>query len=408
MGMFLNSRVPYDMYKAVAEDAYFVDKSLLLQELIPALGREQRFFCITRPRRFGKSVMANMIAAFFGKAADSGALFQQLRIAGAGGGDPVQDYRKDLNRHHVIYIDFSQVPELCMDYNVYISRILTGLKNDMRDAYPENVTDLHLSVWDILTNIYEATGDRFIFVMDEWDAVFHMPFITEADRRSYLLFLKMLLKGKIYVELAYMTGVLPIAKYSDGSELNMFLEYNMATAERFSEYFGFSDQEVDDLFEIYLGGTKEPGITREDLRAWYDGYYTASGSRLYNPRSIVSALTDNQLRNYWTSSGIYDSVFGYVKDNVAAVQDDLALMFAGERIPADIQEYAASGMRLETKDEIYSAMVVYGLLTYADGCVFIPNKELMDSYASMMKKEKSLGYIYQLASVSKRMPSFWN
>ena len=107
---------------------------------------------------------------------------------------------------------------------------------------------------------------------------------------------------------------------------------------------------------------------------------------------------DNQLRNYWTSSGTYDSIFGYIKDNIADVQDDLVLMFAGEEISSDIQEYAATSMQLETKDEIYSAMVVYGLLTYEDGCVSIPNKELTDSFAVMMKKENTLGYIYSLAN----------
>ena len=100
----------------------------------------------------------------------------------------------------------------------------------------------------------------------------------------------------------------------------------------------------------------------------------------------MSVLKDNQLRNYWTSSGTYDSIFGYIKDNVEDVQDDLALMFAGEAVPADVMEYAASNMQLTTKDEIYSAMVVYGLLTYHHGCVLIPNKELMKSYAAMMKK----------------------
>ena len=109
---------------------------------------------------------------------------------------------------------------------------------------------------------------------------------------------------------------------------------------------------------------------------------------MYNPRSIICALSDNQLRNYWTSSGTYDSIFSYIKDNVADVQDDLAMMFANEAVPADIHEYAASAMMLETKDEIYSAMVVYGLLTYKDGFVSIPNRELMDSFASMMKKRE--------------------
>ena len=179
--------------------------------------------------------------------------------------------------------------------------------------------------------------------MDEWDAVFHMSFMTEKNREDYLLFLKLLLKGQSYVELAYMTGVLPIAKYSDGSELNMFLEYNMATRIRFSEYFGFSDEEVDKLYEKYLQNTKKPQIDREGLREWYDGYHTASGQRLYNPRSVVCALSDNQLSNYWVSSGKYDSVFSYVKNNIDDVQEDLVLMFAGEKIPSGIEEYAATG-----------------------------------------------------------------
>lgn len=172
---------------------------------------------------------------------------------------------------------------------------------------------------------------------------------------------------------------------------------------KYGEYFGFSNAEVDKLYEIYRQTVKNPKIIREDLRIWYDGYYTAAGEKMYNPRSIVCALTDNQLRNYWTSSGKYDSIFEYIKDNIADVQDDLTLMFAGEAVPADMDEYAAISMELETRDEIYSAMVVYGLLTYEDGYVSIPNRELMESYAAMMKKEKSLGYIYNLANASKKM-----
>lgn len=410
MGMFLNSRIPFDLYKATVSEKYFVDKTELLAELIPALGRNQRFFCITRPRRFGKSVMANMVGAFFGKTEDMGDVFAGLKIASPEILQKLErsrckDYREYLNQYDVIYIDFSEMPENCTSYNAYITRILQGLKKDIAERFAEEVSGEEVSVWDMLTTVYRKSGQRFIFVMDEWDAVFHMDFITESDKRDYLLFLKSLLKDKIYAELVYMTGILPIAKYSDGSELNMFLEYNMATSERFSGYFGFSDSEVDRLYHIYRETAEEVKISRGDLRVWYDGYHTALGEQVYNPRSIVCALTDNQLRNYWTSSGTYDSVFAYVKDNVADIRDDLALLFAGERIPADIYEYAATSMCLETKDEIYSAMVVYGLLTYEAGAVSIPNKELADSFASMMKKEKSLGYIYNLANISKKMLS---
>lgn len=403
MGIFLDSKNPYENFRDMVSDIYFIDKSMLIQELIPSFGRKNRYFCITRPRRFGKTVMANMIGAFFGKAMDSHHLFDDLRIAAGKNMGKNSDYHKHLNQHHVIYIDFSEVPRNCTDYCQYIDRIQNGINKDLAEAYPDFDIREDGTTWDILTDIFQKTGSRFLFIMDEWDALFHMSFTTEENQKSYLLFLKSLLKDKVYVELAYMTGILPIAKYSDGSELNMFMEYNMATSERFSEYFGFTDSEVDELFAIYTETTKEPKITREDLSAWYDGYRTASGSRIYNPRSIVFAFTDNQLRNYWTSSGTYDSIYSYIKDNVNDIQDDLALLFAGEAVPADIQEYAAVSMQLSTKDEIYSAMVVYGLLTFDNGYVSIPNKELSAGFAAMMKKEKSLGYIYNLANASQKM-----
>ena len=147
----------------------------------------------------------------------------------------------------MIYIDFSEMPRECTSYREYIARIQDGILRDMRAAYPGLDIESNAAVWDVLSEIFNKFGDKFIFVMDEWDAVFHMGFVSEKDRENYLLFLKLLLKGQSYVELAYMTGVLPIAKYSDGSEQNMFLEYNMATRIRFSEYFGFSDEEVDML-----------------------------------------------------------------------------------------------------------------------------------------------------------------
>lgn len=403
MGIFLNSRNPYENFREMVSDIYFVDKSMLIQELIPFLGRTNRYFCITRPRRFGKTVIANMIAAFFGKAVGSRHLFDHLNIAAWKDGEKNPDYQKHLNQHHVIYIDFSEVPRNCNSYEQYIDRIQNGINKDLAAAYPDFDICEDGTTWDILTSIFQETGHRFLFIIDEWDAMFHMSFTTEENQKSYLLFLKALLKDKVYTEFVYMTGVLPIAKYSDGSELNMFMEYNMATSVRFSEYFGFSDSEVDKLFTVYQNRTKKATITRKDLAAWYDGYHTAAGSRLYNPRSVVCAFNDNQLRNYWTSSGTYDSIFSYIKDHVNDLQDDLALLFAGEAVPADIQEYAAVSMRISTKDEIYSAMVVYGLLTYQNGYVSIPNKELMDSFSTMMKREKSLGYIYDLANVSQKI-----
>lgn len=172
---------------------------------------------------------------------------------------------------------------------------------------------------------FQRTGKKFIFVIDEWDAIFHMPFITEENQKEYLLFLKALLKDKVYVKFTYMTGVLPIAKYSSGSQLNMFVEYDMTVMERFSDCFGFVEEEVDHLFDIYLKTTKMPKITREELEKWYDRYHTAAGRDC-----IILVL--------W-----------YVRWSTTSWQ--------------------IIGL-------VQGPMVIYGLLTYMDGEVFIPNKEL--------------------------------
>jgi hypothetical protein len=397
MGIFLNSKAPYEAYKKMTQNPYFVDKSLLLTELIPSFGSVNCYCCITRPRRFGKTVMANMIGAFFGKTDKSDCIFQHLAVSEHNAS------RTHRNRYDVIYIDFSRAPKGCSSYAQYIRRIENSLVRDLLNACTDCGVSADDSPWDALQKIYEEKEHKFLFVLDEWDAAFHMPFVSAENQKEYLLFLKCLLKDQPYVEFAYMTGVLPITKYSSGSELNMFVEYDMADSEKFSEYFGFSDTEVDNLYEIYKKNTEFPKFTRQELRIWYDGYYTAAGTRLYNPRSVVLALTDNQLRNYWISSGPYDELFYYIRHNVEDVKDDLVLMISGERVSADIGQFAASSMEIHSREHIYSAMVVYGLLTYENGKIAIPNKELMDKFNELLLTKDSLGYVYQLARKSEQI-----
>lgn len=398
MGIYLNSLGPFSFYSELCQSPYFIDKTPMLEELIPRIGTTQKYICITRPRRFGKSAAANMIAAFFSAASNSGPLFDHLKIA------ETASYTEHLNRHHVIFVAFNRLPRHCVNYQQYIDRIEHRLLEDLKEAYPNVSIEPEDAVWDALNVIHNTEqGIRFLFVFDEWDFIFHKDFITEKDKAAYLDFLSNLLKDQPYVELAYMTGILPIAKYSSGSELNMFTEYTMAEKIKYSSYFGFSEEEVDELFHRYQRLTNNPRITRRELCRWYDGYRTPAGIRLYNPRSVICALSDNQLSNYWTNSGPYDEIFYYVKHNIDDIRDSLALMAAGESVPAKVQEYAATSMELKTKDNIISAMVVYGFLSCENNQVSIPNKELMDQFADMMKREPSLGYVYRLAKESDRM-----
>lgn len=398
MGVYLNSKKPCALYESEASGAYFVDKSAILKELIPLAEQGKQYVCITRPRRFGKTVMANMIGAFWGKGADSRKIFDKLEIA------KCQAYERHINQHDVIYISFNETSRNCKTYQQYIDRIQDRLIKDLKAAYPDNRIDENEAVWDVLEELFEVgDGKKYIFVLDEWDYIFHQEFVTDADKKSYISFLSNLIKDKPYVSLAYMTGILPIAKYSSGSELNMFIEFTMAKSPAFSDYFGFTEEEVDELFKRYMENCNSPAVTREGIREWYDGYHTASGERVYNPRSVVYALQYNNLESFWTSSGPYDEIFYYIENNVDDVREDLVRMIAGEAVNAKVQEYAATSMNLQTKDEIFSAMVVYGFLSYSDGKVNIPNRELMGKFADILLKEPSLGYVYRLARESERM-----
>lgn len=398
MGIYLNSESAYTLYKSETQKPYFVDKSRMIEELFPLIEEGANHICITRPRRFGKTVTANMISAFFSKAREASDIFDWLKISTS------QNYSKYRNQYNVIHISLNDISRQCTTYEEYITRIEQRLVRDLKRAYPQAELDGEESAVDALMEIYtENSENRFIFVFDEWDFLFHQPFVTEKEKREYLSYLRSLLKDRPYVILAYMTGILPIAKYSSGSELNMFTEYTMLSEEKFSEVFGFTDSEVDTLYQKYTDYTEHIKVTREGLRYWYNGYHTFSGERVYNPRSVVCALRNNNLGNYWTSAGPYDEIYYYIENNVAAVRDDLALMVSGIPVPAKIREYAATSMNLNTKDEIFSSMVVYGFLSYENGKVSIPNKELMDRFDEMLQREPSLGYVYRLARASDRM-----
>ncbi|MCD8148556.1 MAG: ATP-binding protein [Clostridiales bacterium] len=397
MGYYLNSNKVYSLYESEVRKPYFVDKTKMLADLITLVEQGNNHICITRPRRFGKSVMASMIGAFFSKGFDSSAIFDSLKIAGN------MKYRTHLNQHDVIYIDFSEAANISSNYQDFIGCITKILQEDLREAFPEVKFWEKAAIVQDLRKIHEKTGTSFIFVFDEWDCIFHKKYTTKDDKESFINFLASLTKGTGYVSLSYMTGVLPIAKYSSGSTINHFSEYTMATDDKFSEYFGFTEAEVDKLYRCYEKNVTNRNVSREDLRFWYDGYHTPLSERMYNPRSVVLALDRNRIRSYWTSTGPYSEISAYISSNIDGVKKDVALMVAGEAVPADVEEFAATAMHLSTKDEIFSAMVVYGFLNYEDGKVHIPNKELMDEFAKTIRREAGLGYIYNLAHASERM-----
>ncbi|MBR4163903.1 MAG: AAA family ATPase [Solobacterium sp.] len=361
-------------------------------------GREEQYIAITRPRRFGKTFMAGMLASFFSKAIsdDVREVFSLMHI----GFD--KNNLKEMGKHNVVFINFSKEPDNCDSYSSYINRIIRIFKNDLRIQYPEIDYPDEYALGDILDIIYNQTEESFIFVFDEWDHIFHHSYVTESDKTKYLKFLENLLKDKAYVEMAYITGIVPISKMGGPSLLNMFYEYNLGNDSRFDQYFGSKEEQVDDLYKRYLRVTKNPLITRIDLRVWYDGYVTRNKLKLYNPKSVITALTNNMVSSYWSDSGSNTEIYDFIKYNLNDVRNDIGKLILGESVFVQINDYASNAMALRTRKQIFPAMVVYGLLTYEDGRVKIPNNELNGMFADLLEND-DMDYLHELHRESYKM-----
>lgn len=387
MNIYLNTNTPLENFKILTRSKFFIDKSMILKILNTKLEAFNRYICITKPRRFGKTSIADMLGAYYSKAFDSKELFDKLNIS------KDESYEENINKYNVINISFNKIPENGRKYSDYISMIKDSLIKDIG----KNFSSINIDDFYTIGDMLEATNEKFIFILDEWDYIFSHN-LFEEHQNDFLEFLRNLLKDKPYVALAYMTGVLPIKKYSEGSALNMFTEYTMLNDRVYSDYFGFTDDEVKKLCN-----KNNNALDYLELKEWYNGYTTNRGKNIYNPRSVVCALEDEFCRSYWTNTGAMDEVLYYLKYNIAEVRDDVIEMVSGNPINIILEEeYRAGQKSLKTKEEIYSAMVIYGFLSYYDGTLKIPNKEIMKEFEKALK-DKSFGEVVDIIKSSDKM-----
>ena len=386
---FINSGTGYALFKGEAEKKTYVDKSMLVDAVYRYAPEFNKYICITRPRRFGKSTAANMIASFFDEstAKESRRLFESLKL-----GEQKPKKQKDsadpLNcwyeqgKAKVIRINMIDlISEETGSYEVFLKTLKSYLIADVVQMYPE----IKIANKIMLSKLLEDTGERFIFVIDEWDAIFEMPFMRDADKQDYILFLKSLLKDKRYVSFVYMTGILPIAKYSSGSPLNMFKEFNTFGDRVFYPWFGFTEKEIRELMKR-KNFTKP---TMKELGFWYDGYVReGDGKHVYNPTSVSFALAEGVCQSHWTGTGPMNEVRDIIRRNTAEVREDVIRMAGGEGIKVDLNGFSVEKAQVNTRDEILSAMVVYGFLAYHDQVLRIPNHELMLKFKQALASEE--------------------
>ena len=354
----------------------YVDKSGLIAVVNNTLFTERCFSCVSRSRRFGKSVAAKMLCAYYDQSCDSRNLFADLEIAS----DP--SFEKHLNKYPVIYLDLTSFITNMSD-DIIVDKMDATLLADVGKAYPDIPVESSDRLMDYLLRVAVAKGQSFIFIIDEWDTICreYAPGTHAMD--LYVEWLRRMFKSLDAIRVfagVYMTGILPIKKYKTQSALNNFIEYSMVKPGGMEKYFGFTKAEVSKLAAKY-------GMDFDDLEKWYDGYQIGNESSMFNPNSVMQALHDQWCESYWGRTGAYDTVTDYISMNYEGLKDDILRMLAGESCTVNPIGFTNDLSEIHSRDDVLTVLIHLGYLTYdrrSKEC-HIPNLEVSGEMEAAVK-----------------------
>ena len=355
----------------------YVDKSGLIAVINRTLFTEQKFTCVTRCRRFGKSMAAKMLAAYYDSSCDSRALFADLQIAG----DP--SFEKHLNKYPVIYVDITDFITHEEGDGIIVHRIERELLKDISTAYPDVPVEEDDNLMKFLLRVVERTKTPFIFIIDEWDAICreYRPGTEQTD--YYVNWLRRMFKSVQAVTAfagVYMTGILPIKKYKTESALNNFWEYSMVNPGRLERFFGFTKEEVLTLTAKYQ-------MDYDELEKWYDGYQIGEEPSIFNPNSVMQAIYNNRCVSYMSGTGTFTAVVDYIRMDFEGLKNDIIRMLAGDRCDVDPTGFQNDMSEIHSRDDVLTVLIHMGYLSYdwrKNEC-YIPNREVAGEMVNAVK-----------------------
>ena len=350
-----------------ARNSEYVDKSRLISIVNKSLFTERRYSCVSRCRRFGKSMAAKMLYAYYDHSCDSRSLFADLQISG----DPT--FEQHLNKYAAIYLDMTSFVTLYHDERI-VDKIDAALLEDVSKAYPNVPVKQEDSLMDYLLRVSIEKGEQFVFIIDEWDAICREFASGTKAMDNYVGWLRRMFKsqdGMRVFACVYMTGILPIKKYDTQSALNNFQEYSMMKPGGMGEYFGFTKDEVNSLAEKH-------NMELEELEKWYDGYQIGNVSSIFNPNSVMTALMEQWCESYWGRTGATEVITGYIRMNYEGLKDDIIFMLAGGRCKVNPTRFQNDMSIIESKDDVLTVLIHLGYLSYDRNKMecYIPNKEV--------------------------------
>ena len=367
MGTYINKG--NKAFKDIVSHEY-VDKSSLIPLINANLNSENRYSCVTRCRRFGKSMAAKMLCAYYDKSCDSRELFHGLKT------EQDKSFETYLNKYYVICVDMTDFTTRFRNEKEIVKIMQQEIIDDVLKVFPDIEVKERDDLMSILYSICERTDERFLMIIDEWDAILREMGSDDYISTSYVDLLRRLFKGlgsDFVFAGAYLTGILPIKKYNTESALNNFREYSMITPGRLASSLGFTHDEVVALCQKY-----DMNIT--DMESWYDGYRIGSESHIYNPYSVMRAIENDWYQSYWASTGAYDSVKTYIQMNFDGLKDDIIRMLSGESIPVITTKFQNDINVINSKNDVLTVLIHLGYLAYnrdTNRC-YIPNKEVAD------------------------------
>lgn len=368
MGDYLN--VGNAGFVAMTRECY-VDKTEMISFINSTLGTTRKLTCVSRPRRFGKSYAAKMLCAYYDKSCDSKALFAKYKIA------KDASFQTHLNKYDVIYLDITWFISIVRNVKNVVSYLQEKVIEELRAAYPEAKQETTLP--ETLSKITDATGNKFIIIIDEWDALFREVKYDIALQEEYIQLLRGLFKSSgqtdKMIEAAYMTGILPIKKYGTQSAMTDFKEYTMVQPEPLEKYVGFTEKEVQEL----CANSK---LVFADMQKWYDGYILGDNTHIYSPKSVMDAIERNRLGNYWTQSETYESLKIYIDLNEDGLKEAIVQMLGGAHIKIDVATFQNDMTTIHSKDDVLTLLVHLGYLAYDIDrkTVSIPNEEVRQEF----------------------------
>lgn len=377
MGLYLNPG--NDAFGISVSDDIYIDKSSLISFVNSRIGKRKRYICVSRPRRFGKSMAAEMLLAYYDRSCDSSHLFRNLKIAGS------PSYSEHLNQYDVIFLNIQQFLRKCNNISTLPHYLENKVLSEVREIYPGLIHAEEDSLPDALSAVYANSPccHGFVFIIDEWDCIFRVAKENTAAQKMYLDFLRDLFKDRTYVKVAYMTGILPVKKYGTHSALNIFDEFSMINPDLLAEYFGFTEEEVLQLCEKYHKNYQE-------IQHWYDGYCLNGNLSIYNPKSVVDSMQSMKLRSFWTSTETYEALQIYIDLNMNGLKDAVVTMLGNDSCPVDTGTFQNDLTSFKSRDDILTLLVHLGYLTYNENTcsVSIPNEEVRMEFIRAVKTGK--------------------